>query len=1025
MGSLLTNLPTTANPPPESDMEMGKTDNKLKQQVKKSKCHQNISKSEVPDKKSKTVVKFDLDQHSNNDNLEVSNKIFTHIDGYDEWVNEHNDEAQKPKAPLKSIMKKNSLTNKQLDVGGSDTTNFTSKDVADKNKINELLKVDTSLPNIVKNQDNKKKDQKDQGIEREKSTNGIPVIQEGLNENLTSQKMNDKDNPVNEAKKADNFPTEYKTTKTAKSTAVENVTENSAHQNVNNEKQTPMARTKVDFGNEKSNITSIVANGAKHSGSITTDNTTNKKAKTPSANGTIQSNSINSPSQELNSKNVTSKIVQDNGGVESYASSTTISVEANKEPIEKSRLLNNDAPAHKTFTKNMAVVMSPNSKKKEISKGEHNICKNNVATKPLNSKNHNEHESESSLSNSKENSCAGKIYKEREIGHEIMDGKINESLASSHQGSKKLEKNIEVMHAKQCFVVNQPLSPSLGRKEIIQKTIESPTDDERLGCQSKMVQNKTVSKRSQTASVTNMPNTVNTESKKVVVVTPNPNDTKTRGENTRLLESNRNSYISPKSNNTNIRANLDTELEKMDKDHEVKMQKITTIMDNSKENTTHILDNRIDKSLSSISESKKILSQNSNDMKIKPGSIEKSQNTLSLLPQALQQNFSSSLVETATKTDLNKDLAKLDKQHAVKMKKIEDSVDLSASAKKMGLSNVEVNTNRPSALGPSRFDNPSKHMTDSFRENIPKRNDSIHTLKQEIVPKTGTFDKHSPPKYQISKSSTTVLDTRPLSPGLSRKKMDRNFNASPEPFFSSKSSSNVLEQTSSTLKTPANSSSKEFKENNSNKSSASKSTLIGSKSYSTMPSVASLPRPSTSFSSQTTASPSFPTVASLPKPASFSATSASSSPSSTFSKAAALGSPSNFAQSSNFDNRAKSEGSTLSTNMPASAQNNYSLSNISNKTTSDLYLKIQTTKDKHKSDVQTAMNFDKTSWKPPVIKHKYDRPDPTPSKYTMTLGRDKISRVQERERVVIDKLMMDRASRGKSDDFLKNSSYRL
>ena len=1009
---------------------MGKTDNKLKQQVEKSKCHQNISKSEVPDKKSKTVVKFDLDQHSNNDNLEVSNKIFTHIDGYDEWVNEHNDEAQKPKAPLKGIMKKNSLTNKQLDVGGNNTTNFTSKDVADKNEINELLKVDTSLPNIVKNQDNKKKEQKDQGIEREKSTNGIPVIQEGLNENLTSQKMNDKDSPVNEAKNADNFPMEYKTIKTAKSTSVENVTENTGCQNVNNEKQTPtMTRTKVDFGNEKSNITSIVANGTKHSGSITANNTTNKNAKTPSKNGTIQSNSINSPSQELNSKNATSKIVQDNGELEKYASSTTISVEVNKEPIEKSQLLPNDAPAHKTFTKNMAAVMSPNSKKKEISKGEQNIRKNNVATKPLNSKNHNEHESESSLSNSKENSCAGKIYKEREIGHEIMEGKINESVASSHQGSKKLEKNIEVKHAKQCFVVNQPLSPSLGRKEIIQKTIESPTDDERLGSQSKTVQNKTVSERSQTASVTNMPNTVNTESKKVVVVTPNPNDTKTRGENTRLLESSRNSYISPKSNNTNIRANLDTELEKMDKDHEVKMQKITTIMDNSKEKTTNILNNRIDKSISSISESKKILSQNSSDTKIKPVSIEKSQNTLSLIPQALQQNFSSSLLETNTKSDLNKDLAKLDKQHAVKMKKIEDSVDLSTSAKKMGLSNVEVNANRPSALGPSRFDNPSKHMTDSFRENIPKRNDSINTLKQESVPKTsiqpGTLDKHSPPKYQISKSSTTVLDTRPLSPGLSRKKIDRNFNASPEPFFSSKSSNNVLEQTSSTGKTHVNSSLKEFKENNSDKSSASKSTLIGSKSYSTMPSVASLPRPSTSFSSQTTASPSFPTVASLPKPASFSATSTSSSPSSTFSKAAALGSPSNFAQSSNFDNRAKSEGSTLSTNMPASAQNNYSLSNISNKTTSDLYLKIQTTKDKHKSDVQTAMNFDKTSWKPPVIKHKYDRPDPTPSKYTMTLGRDKISRVQERERVVIDKLMMDRASRGKSDDFLKNSSYRL
>jgi len=270
------------------------------------------------------------------------------------------------------------------------------------------------------------------------------------------------------------------------------------------------------------------------------------------------------------------------------------------------------------------------------------------------------------------------------------------------------------------------------------------------------------------------------------------------------------------------------------------------------------------------------------------------------------------------------------------------------------------------------------------------------------------------------------LDNRPLSPGLSRKKMDRNFNASPEPFFSSKSSSNVLDLTSSSTKTPTITPLKELKENNSDKSQTltSKSSLSGSKSYSTIPSVASLPRPATSYSSQTTASPSFPTVASLPKPASFSATS-TSPPSSTLSKTATLSSPLNFAKSSNFDNRAKSEGSTLSTNMPASVQNNYSLSNSSNKTTSDLYMKIQTTKDKHKSDIQTAMNFDKTSWKPPVIKHKYDRPDPTPSKYTMTLGREKMSRIQERERVVIDKLMMDRTSRGKSDDFLKNSSYRL
>ena len=96
---------------------MGKTVDKVKQQVEKPKSNQNIleSKSEVPDKKSKTVVKFNLDQDSNKDNTELTNKIFTHIDGYDEWVNEQNDAAIKAKTPLKGIMKKNSLTNKESD----------------------------------------------------------------------------------------------------------------------------------------------------------------------------------------------------------------------------------------------------------------------------------------------------------------------------------------------------------------------------------------------------------------------------------------------------------------------------------------------------------------------------------------------------------------------------------------------------------------------------------------------------------------------------------------------------------------------------------------------------------------------------------------------------------------------------------------------------------------------------------------------------------------------------------------------
>merc|ERR1712106_305305 len=98
MGTLLTNLPTTAKPPPESDMEMENTVNKSKKQVDKQNCPQKKIEHEVPDKKSKTAVKFNLYKNSNSDidvakkrssldvdALELSNRIFTHIDGYDEF----------------------------------------------------------------------------------------------------------------------------------------------------------------------------------------------------------------------------------------------------------------------------------------------------------------------------------------------------------------------------------------------------------------------------------------------------------------------------------------------------------------------------------------------------------------------------------------------------------------------------------------------------------------------------------------------------------------------------------------------------------------------------------------------------------------------------------------------------------------------------------------------------------------------------------------------------------------------------
>merc|ERR1740128_1531879 len=201
-----------------------------------------------------------------------------------------------------------------------------------------------------------------------------------------------------------------------------------------------------------------------------------------------------------------------------------------------------------------------------------------------------------------------------------------------------------------------------------------------------------------------------------------------------------------------------------------------------------------------------------------------------------------------------------------------------------------------------------------------------------------------------------------------------------------------------------------------------KSQSPGSKAYSSTQTLSS----SKSYTPSTT----FPSISSLPTPASLSTYSGPYSSPSIDKKytPSTFASPSNFtpsAKSSNLENRVKSDGSTLLTKSSGTMQNNYSLSSSSSKASTDLYLQIQATKDKHKSDLDRAMDFDKTNWKPPVIKEKLPRPDPTPIKYSMTLGRDKTDRRNDRERTVIDGLMKDRASRGKSDDFLKTSSYRL
>merc|ERR1712106_1231637 len=301
-----------------------------------------------------------------------------------------------------------------------------------------------------------------------------------------------------------------------------------------------------------------------------------------------------------------------------------------------------------------------------------------------------------------------------------------------------------------------------------------------------------------------------------------------------------------------------------------------------------------------ITESRKVVvGQEPSDIKIKEGllnySDQSGHNSLSLIPQALQRSYTSSHVETNIKSDLNKDLDKLDQEHAAKMKRYAETKDYTATDKKMGLANTEVHVNRPTNLGPSRFDNPSKYSTGTTKEFVPKRNDSVYDFSKETLTNTsiptGISEKPLPLSYQISKSATTVLDTRNKSPELQRKKFDVNFNASPEPFFSTKSVTNVSDTPSSKYTnlspTTATSSFNGINENLSSlstksQSPPSKTSLLGSKSYSTMLSVSSLSPPSGSYSSssqktspQSYSSPSFPTLASLPKPASYSSTSSS------------------------------------------------------------------------------------------------------------------------------------------------------
>lgn len=349
-------------------------------------------------------------------------------------------------------------------------------------------------------------------------------------------------------------------------------------------------------------------------------------------------------------------------------------------------------------------------------------------------------------------------------------------------------------------------------------------------------------------------------------------------------------------------------------------------------------------------------------------------NTCTVSGQIYQDNRNIPKKNSKPQTELDKEIATLEKSYAEKIEKIGDKYK---PEKKIDLSKKDVNINRPAVLGPSRFESGIRRPSPTF---APSRNESVYSSNQ-ITSKVSTQPSTSESGFLLAKSQTTA-DI--LSPETRRKRFDSNFNAVPEPFKHSETSkySKDYETKSSITHTSVSKSDDIVKTSSYQGRQLSRFESPVSSSYDPATFTTS------SYSSKLS-------VSSLPSPASL-ASSISSSPYT----------PASSTYSSSTNSRAKSEGN----NLLLSPSSQYK----------DFYHQIQSTKDKYKSDVEKAMNFDRTISKPPIIKEKFLRPDPSPS----TLTRDYSFRRQERESTVMKALINDRSKRGKSDDIPKSSSFR-
>merc|ERR1719430_2366693 len=390
-----------------------------------------------------------------------------------------------------------------------------------------------------------------------------------------------------------------------------------------------------------------------------------------------------------------------------------------------------------------------------------------------------------------------------------------------------------------------------------------------------------------------------------------------------------------------------------------------------------------------ISTTKANLITSSNSPLVKTSNVDKpSHNTAQPSSVSILKNVSS-------------ELKKMDSDHNVKLKQIQESFRES-DARTIRPPNSDPHTSRPTTLGRSRFESSTGGgvASDSLRtqfameHHVPRRNETVHDITSLVSTTNNPTTRNS----TMTETHHKAPETESTTSG--KKKFDRNFNVSPEPFPISKSNTSV--HFSEPPVAP-------FKSSYNDKAISKSST---DKTYSTTPKFSST---SNSYSSST-------------NPKSYSANSYSI-PSYSSSSVTPFQSPSTYS----FQSSTSLTPTTTSYLSPGLTSSSNTFSNHLERTKSDstmlaartdLKAKIEATKDRHKMEIKKAMDFDRSSMKPLALTPKLPRPDH--GKYTGGMAsmsrevdrRDKDLRRMDREKVVLDRVLGERSSRGSFTDHI-------